>query len=98
MKKMTRKPTSPGEMLDREFLKPMKLTQRIFADHIGVEVKTINRIVNERQSLTPELAAKFAGSLGVSVEYWLKLQMDLDIWNIGQKKLKIPKPIKPNRI
>lgn len=62
MKKMTRKPTSPGEMLNEEFLKPMDLTQRKFADHIGVEVKTINRIVNERQALTPELAAKFAAA------------------------------------
>lgn len=94
MRKTTRKPTSPGEMLSEEFLRPMGLTQRQFADHIGVEVKTINRIVNERQALTPELAAKIAAAFDMSVEYWLNLQMGLDVWNISQSKNPLPKPIK----
>lgn len=94
MRKMTRKPTSPGEMLSEEFLGPMDLTQRAFADHIGVEVKTINRIVNEHQALTPELAAKFAAAFDMSIEFWLNLQMGLDIWNLNQSHSKLPKPIK----
>ena len=93
MKKMTRKPTSPGEMLNEEFLKPLNLTQRKFADHIGVEVKTINRIINERQALTPELAAKFAAAFNMSVEFWLNLQMSLDIWNLNKSHPRLPKPI-----
>ena len=48
MKKMTRKPTTPGEILNEEFLKPMALTQKLLADHIGVDIKVINRIINER--------------------------------------------------
>ncbi len=93
MRKMTRKPTSPGEMLNEEFLKPLELTQRKFADHIGVEVKTINRIVNERQALTPELAAKFAAAFNMSIEFWLNLQMSLDIWNLGKSHPNLPKPL-----
>ncbi|MFN8790600.1 MAG: HigA family addiction module antitoxin [Bdellovibrionales bacterium] len=93
MKKMTRKPTSPGEMLNEEFLKPLGLTQRKFADHIGVEVKTINRIVNERQTLTPELAAKFAAAFNMSVEFWLNLQMGLDIWNLNKSHPDLPKSL-----
>jgi addiction module HigA family antidote len=93
MRKMTRKPTSPGEMLNEEFLKPMNLSQRKFADHIGVEVKTINRIINERQVLTPELAAKFAAALNMSVEFWLNLQMGLDIWALNKKQPSLPKPL-----
>jgi len=94
LKKVKRKPTTPGEMLSEEFLKPMDLTQRAFADHIGVEVKTINRIVNERQALTPELAAKFAAAFNMSIEFWLNLQMSLDIWNLNQSHSRLPKPIK----
>lgn len=94
---MSRKPTSPGEMLDEEFLKPMNLTQRKFADHIGVEVKTINRIVNERQALTPELAAKFAAAFNMSVEFWLNLQMGMDIWNLSKSHLSLPKPFIKSR-
>ncbi|MFZ4404337.1 MAG: HigA family addiction module antitoxin [Pseudobdellovibrionaceae bacterium] len=97
MRKMTRKPTSPGEMLSEEFLKPLQLTQRKFADHIGVEVKTINRIVNEHQTLTPELAAKFAAAFSMSVEFWLNLQMSLDIWNLAKRHPSLPKPLIKSR-
>jgi antitoxin HigA-1 len=97
MRKMTRKPTSPGEMLNEEFLKPLELTQRKFADHINVEVKTINRIVNERQALTPELAAKFAAAFNMSIEFWLSLQMSLDIWNLNRSHPNLPKPLIKSR-
>ena len=40
-----REPTSPGEILREEFLKPLGLTQRQVADHLDYEVKVINRIV-----------------------------------------------------
>jgi len=53
-----REPTSPGEILREEFLKPLGLTQRQVADHLGYEVKVINRIVNGRTGVTPEMALK----------------------------------------
>lgn len=40
-----REPTHPGEMLLEEFLKPMNLTQRMFADAIHVPYQRINEIV-----------------------------------------------------
>ena len=36
-----REPTSPGEILLEEFLKPLGLTQRRLADHLGCDVKVI---------------------------------------------------------
>ena len=42
----TRRPTTPGEILREEFLKPLKLTQKTLADHVGCDIKVINRIVN----------------------------------------------------
>lgn len=48
----TRRPTPPGEMLQKEFLEPAGLTQSELARHIGCDIKTINRLVNERTSLT----------------------------------------------
>jgi addiction module HigA family antidote len=41
-----RPPTTPGEILKEEFLKPLGLTQKQLADHIGCDVKVVNRIVN----------------------------------------------------
>lgn len=51
-----RKPTSPGEILREEFLKPLQFSQKNLAEHIGWDYKVINRIVNEKVSITPEMA------------------------------------------
>ena len=61
-----REPTTPGEILSEEFLKPLGITQRRLAEHIGCEVKAINRIVNGRSSIGAELAMRLAG-LGVGL-------------------------------
>ena len=42
----------PGEILREEFLVPLGLTQKELADHLGCDVKVINRIVNGRTSVT----------------------------------------------
>ena len=66
-----RQPTPPGEILQEEFLTPMGLTQKGLADHIGCDVKVINRIVNGRTSVTAEMAVKLASAFGTSPEFWL---------------------------
>ncbi len=37
-----RPPTLPGEMLLEEFLKPMNLTQKEFASHLGWTYEVVN--------------------------------------------------------
>ena len=36
--KLQREPTTPGDILSEGFLKPLGLTQRELADHLGCEV------------------------------------------------------------
>lgn len=62
MKTMSRKPTSPGEILNEEFLVPMGLTQKEMADHIRCDIKVINGIINERTSVTAEMALKLSSA------------------------------------
>jgi len=59
---MRRKPTSPGEILSAEFLKPLGLSQKELAKHLRCDYKVINRIVNERTSVTLEMAIKLAAA------------------------------------
>lgn len=82
-----REPTGPGEILQEEFLTPLGLTQKQFADHIGCDVKVINRIVNGRTSVGAEMAVKLAASLGTSPQFWLNAQQAVDIYQ-AEKKLK----------
>src|SRR3989338_5290399 len=81
-KKLKRKPTSPGQILSEEFLKPLKLTQKVFADHIGVDIKVINRLINGKTSVSPELALKFSSALDTSPQFWLNAQQAVDLYRV----------------
>ncbi len=75
-----RTPTHPGEMLLEEFLKPMKITQRELADSIHVPYQRINEIINGRRGITPSTALRLSRFLGVSVDFWMNLQLRWDLY------------------
>ncbi|HPD17723.1 MAG TPA: HigA family addiction module antitoxin [Planctomycetota bacterium] len=72
-------PTSPGEILDEEFLRPLGLTQTAFARHLGVPVRRINEIVRGKRAVSPETAQLFAAALGTSPEFWMNAQSSYDL-------------------
>jgi addiction module HigA family antidote len=90
---MKRKPTLPGEILNEEFLKPMKMTQRELAHHLGCDVKVINRIVNGRAAVTAEMAIRLAAALGTTPEFWLNAQQAIEIYEamkrVGKRRPKL---------
>lgn len=91
---LQRKPTSPGEILNEEFLKPMGLTQKQLADHLGCDVKVINRIINERTSVTAEMAVKLAAAFKMTAEFWLNAQQAVDLYEALKKVGKhAPRPL-----
>jgi addiction module HigA family antidote len=79
MKRMTRKPTSPGKILKEEFLVPLRLTQKELADHLGCDLKVINRIVNGRSKVTARMAVRLSAGLGTTPEFWLNAQQAIDL-------------------
>lgn len=85
---MKRKPTSPGEILFEEFLRPLGLSQKDLADHLGCDYKVINRIINEKASVTPEMAIKLAAAFKTTPDFWLNAQMALDLWSLRAQKPK----------
>jgi len=88
-----REPTSPGEILREEFLKPLGLTQRQLADHLGCEVKVINRLVNGRTSVTPEMALKLGAAFRTSPEFWLNAQKAVDLHRAAAELGALPEPL-----
>jgi addiction module HigA family antidote len=66
-----RQPTRPGEILREGFLLPLGMTQKDLADHLGCEVKVINRLVNGRTSVSAEMALKLGATFRTSPEFWL---------------------------
>lgn len=90
---LDREPTGPGEVLSEEFLKPLNITQRQLAEHIGCDVKVINRIVNGRTSISAELAVRLARALKTSPEFWLNAQQAVDVFSARRKIRDLPEPI-----
>ncbi|KAF0143505.1 MAG: hypothetical protein FD156_2571 [Nitrospirae bacterium] len=77
-----RPPTRPGEMLLKEFLEPMGMTQVEFARHLGWTWARLNEIVNGRRGITVDSALSLGEALGTGPEFWLNLQRDWDLWHV----------------
>jgi addiction module HigA family antidote len=95
--KIRRPPTTPGEILSEEFLKPLGLSQNDFACHIGCDVKVVNRIVNGRSSVTAEMAIRLGAALRMSPQFWLNAQQAVDIYEAAKKIRKLPEPVLSKR-
>jgi addiction module HigA family antidote len=79
-----RLPTHPGEMLLKEFLEPMGITQRELADHIHVSYQRINELVNARRSMTPSTALRLAKFFDIDPDFWLNLQLRWELYHAQQ--------------
>ena len=89
-----RQPTHPGGMLREEFLKPLNLTQKQLADSIQVPYQRINEIVSGKRGVTPSTALRFAKYFGTSPDFWLNLQVKLDLYSAQQKEKEVLTRIK----
>ena len=74
-----RLPTHPGEMLLEEFLKPMGVTQRDFAKHLGIPLQRLNELVLGKRGVTPDTAWLLSMALGTGPEIWIDLQASYDL-------------------
>ena len=91
--KIRRPPTTPGEILHEEFLKPLGMTQVELAKHIGCDVKVVNRIVNRRSAVTAEMAIRLGAAFRMSPEFWLNAQQAVDIYEATKRLKRVPEPI-----
>jgi len=90
---INREPTTPGEILKEEFLTPLKITQKHLANHIGCDIKVINRIVNNKTSITATMAVKLGSAFNTSPQFWLNSQQAVDLYKAEKTLKDIPSPI-----
>jgi addiction module HigA family antidote len=76
-----RRPTPPGEILLREFLQPLGITQAAFAKHIGITTARLSEIVHGKRAVTIDTAIRFERALGFSAESWLRMQLAVDVYD-----------------
>ena len=92
-----REPTHPGEMLVKEFLEPMHITQRQLADSIRVPYQRINELVNRKRGITPSTALRLARFFDVSPGFWLNMQARWDLYRAEQAEADELKLIQDHR-
>ena len=72
-------PFHPGEILLKEFLEPMGLSQAAFAQRIGWTRSRLNEVIRGKRGITAEAALDLAETLGTSSKLWMNLQATFDL-------------------
>ena len=88
-------PLHPGLIVRDAVIDSPELSVTEAADGLGVSRTTLSRLINARAGISPEMALRLARFLKTSVEMWINLQAQYDVWYITKhhKKLTI-KPLK----
>ncbi|MCI5163558.1 MAG: addiction module antidote protein, HigA family [Candidatus Electrothrix sp. AX5] len=81
MDKVKRKPTHPGNILKEDYLVPLEISVTEMSTNLGVSRKTLSRILNEKSSITPDMALRLARAFDTTPKLWLNLQQNIDLWN-----------------
>lgn len=73
------KPIHPGEILEKEFLEALHVSQYRLAQDIGVPPRRINEIVHGLRGITADSALRLAHYFGTSAQFWMNLQARFDL-------------------
>ena len=72
-------PIHPGEILMKEFLEPLGLSQYRLAMDISVPPRRINEIVHGKRAISADTALRLARYFGTTDRFWLNLQAHYDL-------------------
>jgi antitoxin HigA-1 len=81
-----RPPTHPGEMLLKEFLEPLGVSQAEAAKRIMVPFQRLNAIVKGRRSVSADTALRLEALTGWDAQIWLALQAKWDLWHALRRR------------
>ncbi|MBE9582327.1 MAG: HigA family addiction module antidote protein [Proteobacteria bacterium] len=100
MRKRTRQPVHPGRIIKEDHLEPLSITTKDMASILGVSRKTLSKIVNERGSVTPDMALRLSRAFDTTPDLWLNLQKNYDLWQAehASKAWKSVRPVSPQTL
>jgi addiction module HigA family antidote len=75
-------PAHPGEVL-KNYLGGMTVKEA--AARLRVTRATLSRILNGRAGITAGMSLRLSAALGTSPEFWLKMQVQYDLWHARKK-------------
>ncbi len=79
-----RNPPHPGETLREDVMPALGLTVTEAAKQLGVTRAALSRVLNEHAAISPEMALRLEGWLGVEnggrADLWVAQQAAYDLW------------------
>ncbi len=82
---MIREPLHPGIIIKCILIDSTGLTISDAAHHLGVTRTTLSRLLNQHSGISPEMALRLSKLLNTSIDIWVNLQTQYDIWNVKQQ-------------
>lgn len=80
MSRRVKRPTHPGRIIKEDYLLPLSITIKDMAAILKVSRKTLSKIINEKGTITADMALRLSRALNTTPDFWLNLQKDLDLW------------------
>jgi addiction module HigA family antidote len=77
---VTMEPSHPGEILRERVLSALGMTVKDVAAHLGVSRAALSELVNEKRSVSLDMARRLGQAFGNGARFWLALQMQYDLW------------------
>lgn len=68
----------PGQYVE-ELIKEYNVTQKEFADHLGISEMKLGKLVNGEESISNDIAQKLEKLTNISMKTWLNLQNAYDV-------------------
>jgi addiction module HigA family antidote len=93
-------PVHPGQIVRHDCLEPLGLSVTAGAKILGVSRQTLNKIVNGKSGITPEMAIRLTKAFGSTEETWLRMQLayDLAAARRDESKIKVRRQLVPQEL
>ena len=72
-------PVHPGAIVREECLDPLRLSVTEGARRLGIGRQTLSNLVNEKASVSIEMAYRLSKAFGSTPETWLGMQLAFDL-------------------
>lgn len=83
----TRKPVHPGIVFLEDVLKPLDISITDAAKKLGVTRKALSEFVNERTSLSADMALRIGKATKTTPESWMNMQTKLTLYIAQQNSM-----------
>src|SRR3984957_1541889 len=78
--RVERQPTHPGAILREDVMPALGISISEAARQLGVTRQTLHRVMAEKVSITPAMAARLGRFCGNGPGLWLRMQQVYDLW------------------